>query len=184
MAKEEGEPPGDVLRERVTGSRLKFWLFLEADRRVVSGLLLATVFGTFLTVGHLWPAATTAIRTSDSVDTLFQGFLTATITGVTLVLTLNQLVLSQELGAVDDQRERMAGAMDFREDVARVIDAPVSPARPAQHLRALVQVAGHRARDLRSAVSASDAGGNAEVASTEETPLYEFERPSSPGSLQ
>ena len=78
--------------------------------------------------------------------------MTATITGVTLVLTLNQLVLSQELGAVGDQRDRMDGAMTFRDDVAAVIDTPVGPARPAQFLRALVDAAGDRAAALQTAL--------------------------------
>jgi hypothetical protein len=42
---------------------------------------------------------------------MFQGMTTATITGVTLVVTLSQLVFSQELGAVGDQRERMEGTI-------------------------------------------------------------------------
>jgi hypothetical protein len=147
-----GDAPSDLLRERAEQSKTKLWFLLEADRWVVTGLLLAIVFVTFLAAGYLYPTAEAAIRTSDSVDTLFQGFLTATITGVTLVLTLNQLVLSQELGAVGDQRERMEEAMSFREDVASAIETPVSPSRPAQFLRALVDVSAERAADLQNAV--------------------------------
>jgi len=153
---DSGDAPDDLLRERADQSRWKLWLLLEADRWLVTAVLLAVVFASFLAVGYLSPTAENAIRTSDSVDTLFQGFLTATITGVTLVLTLNQLVLSQELGAVKDQRERMEGAMSFREDVADAIEAPVSPSRPAQLLRALVQVAGERAAEIEDAVAESD----------------------------
>ena len=153
---DSGDAPDDLLRERADQSRWKLWLLLEADRWLVTGVLLAVVFAAFLAVGYLSPTAENAVRTSDSVDTLFQGFLTATITGVTLVLTLNQLVLSQELGAVKDQRERMEGAMEFREDVAEAIHAPVSPSRPAQLLRALVQVAGERAGEIEDAVSEAD----------------------------
>jgi len=151
-----GDAPSDRLRERADQSRWKLWVLLEADRWLVAGILVALVFVVLAGAGYLYPTAENAIRTSDSVDTLFQGFLTATITGVTLVLTLNQLVLSQELGAVKDQRERMDGAMEFREDVADVIEAAVSPSRPAQFLRALVQMSGERAEDLRDAVSESD----------------------------
>lgn len=151
--------PSDLLRERASQSRLKLWLLLEADRWLVTAILCGIVFGILLGVGYLYPTAETAIRTSDSVDTLFQGLLTATITGVTLVVTLNQLVLSQELGAVKDQRERMDGAMQFRQDVADVIETPVSPSRPAQFLRALVQVSGEHAEELRESVS--DAGDDA-----------------------
>jgi hypothetical protein len=147
-----GDAPSDLLRERAEQSKTKLWFLLEADRWLVTGLLLAVVFVTFLAAGYLYPAAEGAVRTGDSVDTLFQGFLTATITGVTLVLTLNQLVLSQELGAVGDQRERMEEAMSFRNDVADVVQAPVSPSRPAQFLRALVDVSAERAEALRDAI--------------------------------
>ncbi|WP_255195224.1 hypothetical protein [Halorarius litoreus] len=150
---DDGEQPSDRLRERAETPRWKLWLLLEADRRVVTALLLLALFVTLQAAGTLYPTVEGAIRSSDSVDTLFQGFLTATITGVTLVLTLNQLVLSQELGAVGDQRERMEGAMRFREDAADLLDAPVAPARPSQFLRGFVQVAGQRARDLREAVA-------------------------------
>lgn len=149
-----GDAPSDVLRERAQQSRVKLWLLLEADRWFVTGMLLAVVFGTLVAVGYLHPTAERAIRAADSVDTLFQALLAATITVVTLVLTLNQLVLSQELGAVGDQRERMEGAMQFRADVADAIQAPVSPSRPAQFLRALVEVAGEQAEELRASVPA------------------------------
>jgi hypothetical protein len=151
------DQPSDRLRERAAESRLKLWLFMNADRQAVAGLLLVALFVVLQTAGTLYPTAEGAIRSSDSVDTLFQGFLTATITGVTLVLTLNQLVLSQELGAVGDQRERMQGALEFRADAADAVDAPVAPARPSQFLRGLVQVAGERARDLRESVPESAA---------------------------
>ncbi|MFB6139732.1 MAG: hypothetical protein ABEJ26_04780 [Halosimplex sp.] len=159
----DDDAPDDLLRERADESRLKLWVLLEADRWLVSGILLALVFLVLAGTGYLYPPAESAVRTSDSVDTLFQGFLTATITGVTLVLTLNQLVLSQELGAVKDQRDRMEGAMQFREDVADVVHAPVSPSRPAQFLRALVQVSGDRSADLRDAVADADGDLREEV---------------------
>lgn len=147
-----GDAPSDLLRERAAQSRVKLWFLLEADRRFVTGILLVVVFVTLVGIGYLYPTAESAVRTGDSVDTLFQGLLTATITAVTLVLTLNQLVLSQELGAVKDQRERMEGAMQFRQDVADVIQTPVSPSRPAQFLRALVEVSGERAEELRNSI--------------------------------
>jgi len=146
------DAPSDTLRGRATGSRLKLWLLLDADRRLVTALLVGVVFAATLAAALVAPGAAETVRSTDSIDTLFQALLTATITGVTLVLTLNQLVLSQELGAVGDQRDRMEEAMAFRDDAADAVDAPVAPARPAQFLRAFVQVAGDRARDLRAAV--------------------------------
>ncbi|MFB6119102.1 hypothetical protein [Halosegnis sp.] len=149
---EASERPADRLGERADESRWKLWLLLQADRRLVAGGLLVGVFLALLAVGTLLPGAGRAIRTGDPIETTFQALLAATITGVTVVLTLNQLVLSQELGAVGDQRERMEAALAFREDAAAAIDAPVAPARPAQFLRAFVEVAAERARNLQAAV--------------------------------
>lgn len=156
MSQGDREQPDDTLEERVGGGRIKLWLLLEADRRTVTALLVAVLFVSLVAIGVVYPGARRALRTGDPVETLFQALVTATITGVTLVLTLNQLVLSQELGAVGDQRERMVGAMEFRSDAAALFDAPVSPARPAQFLRAFVETAALHARELRDAVDGRD----------------------------
>jgi len=74
------------------------------------------------------------------------------------VLTLSQLVLSQELGAAGDQRERMAGAMAFREDVADTIGTDVSPAEPSAFLRSLVRATGEQATDIEGALAGEPLG--------------------------
>ncbi|TDO73399.1 hypothetical protein DFR79_13716 [Halanaerobium saccharolyticum] len=143
------ETPGNKLHERLNQNSIKLWIFMGRNRLLVTGLLVIIVFITLLVAGSLYPAVENSIRSSDSIDTLFQALLTAIISGVTIVVSLNQLVLSQELGAVKDQRERMEGAMQFRENVADVIQAPLSPSKPAQFIRALVQVSAERARKLQ-----------------------------------
>lgn len=149
---DDEDKPSDLLRKRAEQRRRKLWFLLEADRWLVTAVLLSVVFVTLTAAGYLLPVAEASLLDTDSVDTLFQGFLTATITGVTLVLTLNQLVLSQELGSVSDQRERMEGALEFREDTADAIEAPVSPSRPSEFLRALIQESGRSAENLRDSV--------------------------------
>jgi hypothetical protein len=150
------ETPANKLYKRVNESRIKLWLLMGGDRWLVAGLLVAVIFITLLTVAYFYPDSESAIRGSDSVDTIFQALLSSIITGVTLVVSLNQLVLSQELGAVYDQRERMEGAIKFRDDAADAIKAEVSPTRPSQFIRALVQVSANRAEKLKTAVSDSD----------------------------
>jgi hypothetical protein len=143
--------PGDTMRERVPDSGLKLWLLLGASRRHVVAVLAVVVFATVVAVGlarHDFPAV--AAR-GDPVETLGQAYLTAIVTGVTLVVTISQVVLSQELGPVGEQRERMTGATAFRSDVADAVDAPVAPPEPAAFLQALVDAAGDRAADLRAA---------------------------------
>ncbi len=149
------ETPSDKLHERLNQNRFKLWFFMGGDRWLVTGVLLTIVFLILVTAGYLYPTVENSIRSSDSVDTLFQALLTAIISGTTIVVSLNQLVLSQELGAVNVQRERMAGAMQFRADVADVIQTEVSPSRPAQFIRALVQVSAKRAKNVQDAVGDS-----------------------------
>jgi hypothetical protein len=153
-APQKGEQPSDTMRERVPESSRKFWLLLNANRWLVAGGIVAGVFALVVTVGTLHP---TSVRTlldgGDPMETLFQGLLTSIVTGVTLVLTLSQLVLSQEQGPVGDQRERMEGAMAFRKDVEAIIEDPVSPAQPSAFLRSLVKLTKQRANAVGDAVT-------------------------------
>jgi hypothetical protein len=145
------------MRERAGESRTKLWVLLEANRWVVAAVPVVGVFATLVVLGTLDPSPLPeAVASKDPVETTFQGFLTAIITGVTLVVTLSQLVLSQELGAVGDQRERMDEAMRFREDVEDAIDAPAAPPEPAAFLRSVVDATNARASELADAVADSD----------------------------
>ena len=147
----------DTMRGRADESSWKLWVLLNADRWVVSLCVLAVLFGSLLAISALAPVPLRdVLGQSDPSETLFQALVTAIITGVTLVVTITQLVLSQELGAVGDQRERMEGAMEFRSDVADVVDAPVSPPEPASFLRALVDATQARAADLSDAVEGNE----------------------------
>jgi len=149
----DGEPT-DRMGQRMPGGRLRRWVLLSADRRVLTAALLTAVFLALVAVGTVAPVSLRAAASgSDPIETLFQALITALITGVTLVVTITQLVLSQELGPAGDQRERMAGAMSFRRDVADHLDRRVSPPEPAGFLSALVDAAVTNAEALDEAVT-------------------------------
>ncbi|MDT3434469.1 hypothetical protein [Haloarcula sp. 1CSR25-25] len=155
MTADSGES-SDTMRERAAGDTRLLWLLLDADRWLVTALLSAVLFCGILAVGLFHPTpALTLLTRGDPVETLFQALITGTITAVTLVLTLSQLVLSQELGAAGDQRERMDGSMQFRADVADAVDTPVSPAEPSAFLRSLVRGTAERAENIQDAVDAT-----------------------------
>jgi len=151
----DADQPSDTMRERAERDPRVLYLLLDADRWVVAGLLSGALFVILVGVGIAHPTpAQTLLTSGDPVETLFQALVTGIITAVTLVLTLSQLVLSQELGAVGDQRERMAGAMEFREDAADAIGTPLSPAEPSAFLRSLVRATGEQAYDVEDALDA------------------------------
>jgi hypothetical protein len=151
--------PSDKMRERADESRLKLWLLLDANRWLIAGLFLLISFVSLVVLGKLDPAPLrAAVRSGDPIETLFQGFLTAIITGVTLVVTINQLVLSQELGPLGDQQDRMAGAMAFRENIEDDLDVPASPPEPSAFLRMLVDSVSSSADELQERTDESDDG--------------------------
>jgi hypothetical protein len=144
------------MRERAEASTWKLWVLLEANRWVLTGALLAAVFAAMVVIGVLDPSPLQeAVATSDPVDTLFQAYVTAIVTGVTLVVTLNQLVLSQELGPVGNQRDQMEESLAFRRDVEDLLDEPASPAEPTTFLQALVEETCARAEALADAAADS-----------------------------
>ncbi len=152
-----GGDDSDTMRGRAVESSWKLWVLLDADRWLATAGVLAGLFGVLVLVSAFAPVPLrTVLGQSDPTETLFQALVGAIITGVTLVVTITQLVLSQELGAAGDQRERMEGAMQFRTDVAEVVDAPVSPAEPAAFLQSLVDATRARAEELATAVETND----------------------------
>jgi hypothetical protein len=154
MADIDGDEPSDTMERRVSGGRVKLWVLLQANRWLVAGVVLAGFFAAMVVLGTLDPQPLrAAVEQKDPIETVFQALLTAIITGVTLVVTIAQLVLSQELGAVGDQQERMEEAMSFREDVEQHLDAPVSPPDPASFLQALVDASARRADDIDAAAN-------------------------------
>jgi len=145
--------PDDTMRERVPSSSRKLWLLLGAPRWFVAVLALGSIGVGVAAALVLNPNGLRAgVDAADPIETLFQALLTAIVTGVTLVVSINSLVLSQELGAVGDQRERMSGSMEFRQKVADELAAPASPPEPSAFLRSLVDLTSERAERLREAV--------------------------------
>jgi hypothetical protein len=153
----ESERPSDTMRERVPEDSRKFWLLLNADRFLVAAGILGFLFVLLVGLGQLHPADGPALfADGDPLETLFQGLLGSIITGVTLVLTLSQLVLSQEQGPVGDQRKRMQGAMEFRRDVEALIEEPVSPVQPSAFLRSIVKLTKRRAEAVEEVLETGD----------------------------
>ena len=153
-----GATPDDTMSSRGGDSRRKRQLLVETNRWVVAGGVVAVfLLGTLATAAVLPNRA--VVAGGDPVETLFQALVTATITGVTLVVSINSLVLSQELGALGDQRNRMEASMSFRRDVESELELDAVPTSPAAFLGELVASTEARSDALAEAVAtAEDAG--------------------------
>jgi len=153
---EGGAESADTMRERAGENRAKLWLLLRADRLVVAGVLTAAVFVAFVAVAAAFsPALTEKVAASDPIETLFASMITAIVTGATLVVTIGQLVLTQENGPLGDQQERMDDTLAVRGSVAELTGEP-APTDPAAFLDALLAAATGRVRALRESVRERD----------------------------
>ncbi|WP_049902549.1 hypothetical protein [Halorubrum distributum] len=142
----------DTMRERAGENRVKLWLLLRANRLVVAAVLTFAVFVAFVAVAvALSPSLATKVGASDPIETLFASMITAIVTGATLVVTIGQLVLTQENGPLGDQRERMDDTLAVRDDIADLTDGP-TPTDPAAFLDAILGAAAGHAQDLRDSV--------------------------------
>lgn len=104
--------------------RVREWVLLDANRFLVAGLLLVAVFAVVSI-----PAVTRRLApwSSTSMFYVFSGYLTGNLTLITVVLSINQLVLSRELRTPRAMTEEITGAVEFRDAVERETEAHVTP---------------------------------------------------------
>ncbi|EMA37571.1 hypothetical protein C447_12657 [Halococcus hamelinensis 100A6] len=111
------------------------------------------VFGGLTVLGALDPTPLrTTMRGQDPTDTAFQALIAAVITGVTLIISIAQLSVSQELAAAGSQRERMTSSLALQEDIEDAADSIGDPS-PATYLRLLCEASRRQATALEKAVA-------------------------------
>ncbi|HMB51371.1 hypothetical protein [Natronoarchaeum rubrum] len=146
----------DTMRGRADESRVKIWLLFRTNRFALTGAFAALVFLSFLGLSLLLePPLSTQLASDDTIETTFSTMISAIITGTTLVVTISQLVLSQENGPLGDQRKRMSDAMDFRTYTKDLFGTAV-PADPSAFLGHLAEEIERRAEVVDRIVRESD----------------------------
>ncbi|WP_255169507.1 hypothetical protein [Natrononativus amylolyticus] len=156
MSEDESDAgTANTMRERANESRLKLWVLLSANRLLVTGLLSVLFFGLFMLGAIVEPTLSEMLEERAVIEAMFSTMISALITGVTLVVTISQLIISQENGPLGDQRQRMSDTMDFRGYVKELTGKP-APADPSALLRELVETTEQRARSLEESVENAD----------------------------
>ena len=142
----------NTLDERINLNRFYDWFLLGGNRFAATGLLAGAVFVGFILVSTLvFPSLQAEIRTADTVETMFSTMIGTVITGTTLVVTISQLVISQENGPLGDQRQRMSDAMDFRTYATSLFET-APEADPGRFLSQLLEANKRRADSLEAAL--------------------------------
>jgi hypothetical protein len=132
-------------------------VLVDVNRWLIVGFLAAAVFIATILVGLLGPiTARQFLLEGTPAAEAYVELQTATITIIAIVLTINQLVLSPELGAVSNQRQRLDDTMSHRIDVEDVTNEVVSPREPAQFLRSIVEASRERASNLTEVTANTD----------------------------
>ncbi|NUB90728.1 hypothetical protein HTZ84_14210 [Haloterrigena sp. SYSU A558-1] len=134
-------------------SRFREWFVVEGNRVVVAALLAAVVLALLLALR--WTGIIAFVE-PNSVTRVASGMIAGTFSLVTLVVSVNQLILSQEFSAAGKARERLQGVVEFRRDVADDAAVPATPAAPTRVLELLVESIRNDAAALGDAVADHD----------------------------
>lgn len=130
-------------------TNLRTKIFLTTNRWVVTGLILSSVFLTLTLFGYFdFSPFRSIVENQGGLHFIFAAFIGAIITGTSIVVTINQLVLSQELGAVGKQQSRMQESMDFRQEVENHLELEISSPEPSAFTQELIQRTKQRASHL------------------------------------
>lgn len=121
------------------------WLLLDGDRLVVAGLVL---FGTFLLLVGLGSLGFIDLHDEGAVRGVASGFIPGLIAFLSIVLAINQLVLSQEFGSADEIRDRIESIREYRHDVEDIAGTGPSPVLPSGFLSFVLQIIHYEAREL------------------------------------
>ena len=124
------------------------WVLLTGERMVVAGALLAAVVAGLLALEALG----VAFDGGGPYATMFNALLGGNITLLTIVLSVNQLVLSRQLATPGEVRHRMQSVSEYRDDIRQLTDEDVVPVEPAAYLRLLLETTLDRTRELEDSL--------------------------------
>lgn len=130
------------------------WLLLEGNRLTIVGALLLSIFAAAMllsTVGILSP------EPSSPMYFLFSSLIGGNLTLITVVISINQLVLSRELGSPGELYQRIQQTEQYRDAVESTAGRSVSPVTPTEFLRYLHDVMHESTLELEESISVTDA---------------------------
>jgi hypothetical protein len=135
------------------GERALHWLVLGGNRIVVAGILAGAIAVLFFALAHL---ELIAIGPGSAAASAFaSGFISGTVTLVTIALSINQLVLSRMFGSPKELFDQMNGTRDLRRRVREHADEPAVPNDPADFLSLIAETLTEHANRLGSALESS-----------------------------
>lgn len=125
-------------------TKLQTWFLLDGSRLVVTGITSGLILTVALAV-TLSPLS--PLRSYQAVFYLFSGLLGGTLTLITVVVSINQLLLSRELRTPTELESEIEGMVSYRDDIEDAADR-IAPVEPLGFLRLLFETTRQRAQRL------------------------------------
>lgn len=129
------------------------WVLLEGDRWLIAAGILA---GVFVLLTGLLAADLVAVTDGDALTRGFAALIGGNLTLITIVISINQLVLSQEFGTPAELQDRIHEMMEYRKEAEETAEVPVSPVTPNAFLDLLARSIRDEAHSLRDAVNITE----------------------------
>lgn len=120
---------------RTTIGDFREWLLLDGDRIAVTGLVLSVIFGTLVAVEL---AGWVPMNQVQPAYYLFSALIGGNITLITVVVSINQLLLSRELKSPGELESQMESVIEYRKSVEESA-GEVAPVKPMGFLELLAE---------------------------------------------
>lgn len=133
---DESVHQSDLVHEQLRRSTFKRWVLLDGNRFTLAAILSWAVFIIVVGIGL---AGYIPVSDPATATTLVGAIVGGTLPFITIVLAINQLVLSQELGGAGELMDRFEQMSEFRREVENITASSVSPAAPAEFLQHIVE---------------------------------------------
>ncbi|RBI58611.1 hypothetical protein DMJ13_26135 [halophilic archaeon] len=145
------------LPTRERGLKLGRWVLLEGNRYAVTAALLSVTFIAILVIGTVWTFQLQRLLTETSaVQSVLTAFLSGIILLVSIVVSINSIVLSYDITDISTQQDRIEKTMEFRREVGRIADGEESPSDPNTFLDLMSEVIHERAQALEDVTEGAD----------------------------
>lgn len=144
--------PPNTVWERADESPLRVRFLISLNRWIVVALFSMLGYLMLVALAAAGPSTIDPMVSGDALGSVFSSIIIAVVTSVTLVLTVAQLVLSEQIEELKDQEENLRGEIDFREEVEELRGIGVSPVKPNEFFRLLLAMVEDRAQKLADAI--------------------------------
>jgi len=134
------------------------WILLEGDRRAITGALLTVTFVTILAAGQIWPFEIRNLLTeTQAVQTILNTFLGGIILLVSVVVSINSIVLSYDITPITAQEDRIEAAVDFRQELDELGEPNADPTEPSAFLQMMIERIREQTQALKAIVEEAEA---------------------------